>query len=214
MPKLNVDMGEGCAWDTELIAATDWANIGCGVHAGSESLTHGTIERCQARNVRIGCHPGYPDREHFGRRSLSELEINDARESLISQVSAFWLMVPQAYLKPHGAFYHDSQAPGPAFDILCEILEEFQMSLLGYPGTAHEVAARKTGVPFLREGFAERGLDSSGHLLDRKMPGALLATQQEITDQVRLLAPRVDSLCVHGDSPGCVQKLAWARGAL
>lgn len=109
-----------------------------------------------------------------------------------------------SYLKPHGAFYHDSQEPGAAAVLLAECLAECGLPLVGFPGTHHE----KLGI-FWAEGFAERGYGADGRLLPRDQPGALLTGREEIQAQCRAL--RADTICVHGDSPGCVDIIRWVR---
>ena len=68
---LNSDLGEGAASDTELLAIVTSVNIACGYHAGDAGLMRATVREALWRGVAIGAHPGYHDREGFGRRELS-----------------------------------------------------------------------------------------------------------------------------------------------
>lgn len=104
---LNADLGEGMPHEQEILPLISSANICCGAHAGSLEITRTTVISCLRLGIRIGAHPGYPDPEHFGRRSISELDLTplDILSSLESQI----LSIPQAkYIKPHGAFYNDT----------------------------------------------------------------------------------------------------------
>src|SRR5207302_862335 len=73
----NADIGEGAGEDEAVLACIDSANVACGVHAGSPSLTIATARRCKALGIQVGAHPGYDDRAGFGRieRSLAADEI-------------------------------------------------------------------------------------------------------------------------------------------
>lgn len=204
---LNVDIGEGHPYDAELITVATSANVGCGEHAGSYDLTAETVAACRRERVRVGAHPGYPDRAAMGR---AVLDVNDpiavrrAYDSLLSQMRRFNGLIRPAYVKPHGAFYHASQVPGPAQAMLRDVLSQFHVPLLGRWQSGHEDVAREAGVPFLREAYADRGYRPNGTLIDRREPGAVLSDLDQIGEQVVRLAPYVDSICVHGDTPGCV----------
>ena len=94
---LNADIGEGAGEDEAVLACIDSANVACGVHAGSPSLTIATARRCKALGIQVGAHPGYDDRAGFGRieRSLAADEI----EALIAyQVAALAAVAPIAYI--------------------------------------------------------------------------------------------------------------------
>lgn len=208
---LNVDIGEGFPFDVELLRFATSANICCGVHAGSWDLTRETIGNALDAGVRIGMHPGYPDRVSMGRAALPQAQADEFRASIEAQVERFYNFVPAAYLKPHGALYNESADIGhPAWSIVNEVCERWQLPLLGLPGTAH--AGGPAG--FFAEGFVDRRYTREGTLLPRSEPGALLTDLGEISRQAVTLAPHVDSLCLHGDTPGCVEILMAVHGEL
>ncbi len=105
---LNVDVGEGFAFDRDLLDLATSANVCAGGHAGSEALTMDTVELCRSRNVRVGVHPGYPDRATMGRRSMRVEEHHEFLGSVFHQVKRFVGLARPSYLKPHGAFYNDT----------------------------------------------------------------------------------------------------------
>ena len=181
------------------------ANICCGAHAGSPEHSLETALICRKLGVQIGAHPGYPDREHFGRRSWSELPSdirNNFKESLKTQLDH---MVEFAlYVKPHGALYNDCTQPCESAEILTEVLSESGLMLMGLPSTHHQTIARDAGVLFIREGFADRKYTDQGTLVSRKEPDAILTEPVEVCKQAERLAVEVDSLCLHGDTPGAV----------
>lgn len=207
---LNVDIGEGFDFDSDLLLYASSANICCGVHAGSWNLTQETIGLALDSGVRIGMHPGYPDRASMGRSALPKGCEKEFRDSILQQSEAFFNFVPPAYIKPHGAFYVESQRQEePAFEILCELVSEIGLPIMGLPGTAHELLPS-----MIVEGYADRGYTPQGTLITRGQPGALLASLSEVQQQALLLAERVESICIHGDTPYCVELAEAVYSAL
>jgi UPF0271 protein len=64
------------------------------------------------------------------------------------------------------------------------------------------------------EGFPDRGYAPDGRLLPRDHPGALVTDTDQIVSNAVTLADRVQSLCLHGDSPGAVAHARAVRLAL
>lgn len=218
---LNADLGEGMPHEQEILPLISSANICCGAHAGSPEITRATVIACLRLGIRIGAHPGYPDPEHFGRRSISELELTplEILNSLETQI----LSVPQAiYIKPHGAFYNDSSTmwqtdEEPCYTswlLLQDILFSTQLPLLGLANTPHEINSKATSVQFIREGFIDRRYDNNHRLLPRSNPEAIIHDSKEAIDQALRLAETCDSLCVHGDNPNAPELLTKVRSAL
>lgn len=202
---LNVDIGEQAGFDIPLLAFATSANICCGAHAGSPDHSIETATICRRLEIQIGAHPGYPDREYLGRRTWSELsqdvraQVRDSLQSQINHMVEFAL-----YIKPHGALYNDSTQPGEPAELLTQALKESGIMLMGLPNTHHEVVAQEAGVLFIREGFADRKYTPQWTLVSRQNPDAILTDPSEVCLQAEQLAGRVDSLCLHGDTPGAV----------
>ncbi len=213
---LNVDLAEGAGFDDELLRYASSASLCCGAHAGAWEETLRVAERCEAQGVRIGAHPGYPDRANRGRKPLTEAEIEGVEADLADQVRRLIVAAPVRYIKPHGAFYHQSaeNLECAASRILNEILRETGLPLLGLGGTAHEALAARAGVGFLREGFADRAYTPEGRLRPRGEPGAIRQDPEAVCAQAVWLADRVDSICLHGDTPGAVDFARRLRDAL
>lgn len=211
---LNADIGEGFAYDENLLEIITSANVCCGVHAGSSSLTDHTLELCRRHHVRPGAHPGYRDRENMGRASTQLQNDADSRQllsELSGQVKAFSGF---RYLKPHGALYHDTGAQEAHAGVLTALLVRTGLLLMGFPGTLQPACARAAGVSFISEGFADRRYGEDGRLLSRSLPNALLTDEAEIREQVVRLAGSVDSICLHGDGEHCVEIARLAKAAL
>jgi UPF0271 protein len=223
---LNADLGEGFGrWslgdDTGLLDVITSANIACGYHAGDPSTMRRTCAAAVERGVAIGAQVSYPDLMGFGRRFL-DMTPSDLADAVLYQVGALRAMAAAAggrvsYVKPHGALYHavlHHEAQASALVRAVGILGD-GMVLMGMPNSAVEHAAARQGIGFLTEGFADRGYDPDGRLVPRGQPGDLLVDPESVAEQaVSLLAWRVDSICVHSDTPGAVRLAAAARDAL
>jgi 5-oxoprolinase (ATP-hydrolysing) subunit A len=225
---LNVDIGEGFGHDEALLDFATSANVCCGEHAGSWELTQQTIELCKSKGIRVGAHPGYPDRASMGRREMDVAEHSIFLKSIFEQVARFAGVLRPEYIKPHGAFYNQTaqilpatwvptddrwraliledpigQAIGaiPGAGSLGMLLRVHRAPLMGLAGTAHEEIAKRAEVFLFREGFADRGYRLDGTLVPRSEAGALLEDPALVKEQVLRIAPLVDSICLHGDTP-------------
>ena len=211
---LNADIGEGAGEDEAILAQINSANIGCGVHAGSPTITIATARRCAALGVQAGAHPGYDDRAGFGRveKSLSAGEI----EALIAyQVAALAAVTPIAYIKPHGALYHRCQRDAAVADALVRVAKLHGIGVMGQPEFEIVAAAKRAGIPAYREGFADRLMLPDGSLAPRGEAGALLNPDLAAKQAVSLAqSGRFDTICVHGDSKGAGQVALAVRNAL
>jgi UPF0271 protein len=211
---LNADIGEGALEDEAVLACIDSANIGCGAHAGSPTISIATALRCRALGIQAGAHPGYDDRAGFGRveRSMSTSEI----EALIAfQVAGLAAVTPIAYIKPHGALYHRCQRDADVADALARVAKKHGIGLMGQPEFEIVAAAKRAGVPAYREGFADRLMLPDGSLAPRTQAGALLDPATAARQAVSLArSGRFDTICVHGDTKGAGQVAAAVREAL
>jgi UPF0271 protein len=210
---LNCDLGEGCGSDADLMGLITSANVCCGAHAGDALTAARTIVLAAANGVRLGAHPGYADREHFGRRELT-LPDEQVRAELIFQVSALQgLACAQstqiAYIKLHGAIYNQANRDPALAALIAGTARILGLPLMGLPGSALETACRD-GVGYIREGFADRRYRPDGSLVPRSEPDAFVTDPAEaVTQALWLVRERgVESLCVHGDNP---QALAFVR---
>ncbi len=209
---LNVDAGEGLPWPEEAWARVTSVNVGAGAHAGSPSESMEFAREAIERGLTVGVHPGYPDREGFGRRPWREVG-GDVLTSLLEQCEG-WRDMGAQYLKPHGAFYHESGQDDPAAGWLQRLLAETGLGLLGSPHNAHARVAQEAGVQFRAEGFADRGVRPDGLLIPRGQPGAELETEDEVRQAVARVAPHVQVLCLHTDRAGWGERVQATQAAL
>jgi UPF0271 protein len=211
---LNADLAEGAGADEAILGFVDSANVACGAHAGSVSISIATAWRCRQLGVEVGAHPGYDDRAGFGRieRSLSPAEI----EALVAyQVAGLAAVVPIAYVKPHGALYHRCQRDPDAADALARVAKTHGVGVLGQPGFEILAAARRAGIAAYREGYADRLTMPDGTLAPRTQPGALLNAVAAARQAVRLAqSGRYDTICIHGDTKHAATVASNVRRAL
>ncbi len=231
---LNADIGEGWGDDDALLTIVSSCNIACGGHAGDADSMARTVSSAIANGVAVGAHPGYPDREGFGRES-GFMRGDDLYDSLTAQVTeladiAAHLGAKLVHVKPHGALYNDAVRDAELADVIGRVTAEAPGSpaLMGMAGTELEHAARRHGLRFIAEAFIDRAYEADGTLVSRKEPGAVhedlnvattqavrLAKDGEVTarggEQVSVQA---DTLCVHGDTPGAAEKARAVRDVL
>jgi UPF0271 protein len=211
---LNADLGEGCPWDALLLKRVSSASISCGAHAGDDSTILATLQLAKDQGVTVGAHPGFPDREGFGRReflvSCSEVESMVAEQLLHLAELANDVGVPLRFVKPHGALYNQAQRDP---EIACSIIEAIlafssnRLFLFGLPGSELARAAAGSGIRYIAEGFADRGYRLDGSLIPRSELGAILDDPLAIAEQVVRLVKsgQVQTLCLHGDDPHSVE---------
>jgi UPF0271 protein len=217
---LNADLGEGFPNDRALLELVTSANVCCGAHAGTPLAIRETLRDAAARGTSIGAHPGYADRENFGRREqkLTTVEALDLISAQIKALMGLALEVDAkvSYLKPHGALYNQAGREPDIARAVVTAAGTFGLPLLGLPGSLVEKLARDCGVVYVAEGFPDRRYRADGSLSPRSEPGALLCEPGEILAQViRLLSEgRVQSLCIHGDEPNAVGNGLVVRDAL
>lgn len=236
---LNTDIGEGygtwsIADDAALLGLVTDANVACGFHAGDPDIMRRTCETAAEHGVAVGAQVGYYDLRGFGRRYIAVPRVTLVNDVLY-QVGALSAMAQAAgtavsYVKPHGALYHAATSdPDVANAVVTAVLEHDEaLPLLCQPGTILASAAQQAGVSVHTEGFVDRAYTSDGLLVPRGRPDAVI-TDAEIVGArcVRMILDgvvetvdgstvesRVDSLCVHSDSPGAVGMARSVRAAL
>ena len=213
---LNADLGEEITDDAALLAIVTSANVACGYHAGT---TDTMVEVCRiaAENgVAIGAQVSYRDRDGFGRRELdvAHRELADQVADQIGTLDAIAARFGTAvsYVKPHGALYHRvGRDPEQASAVLSG---SGSLPVLGLPGSTILTLAGDQGRATWHEGFPDRGYTPDGRLIPRGSAGALVDDPTEIALRAVQLAGLVDSLCLHGDSPGAVRAAQLTRTLL
>lgn len=214
---LNADLGEGAGTDADLMPLITSANVSCGMHAGDVETIWHAVQLARRHGVTVGAHPGFADREHFGRREQSV-----TREQVFAlctyQLGGMVALVSGRvrYVKPHGALYNQAMRDADIAGGLLDATAVFPVSLVGLPGSTLERLATERGRTFIPEGFADRRYRPDGSLVPRTEPDALIHDPKEAVEQVEWLigAKKVRTVCVHGDTPGAVEFVRAVRGFL
>lgn len=236
---LNSDLGEGYGpWsmgdDEALMEVVTSVNIACGGHAGDPATMAETVEQALSRQLGIGAHPSYPDREGFGRRVIP-MSTADIERLVASQVGALCGVAALhgatvTHVKAHGALANLASAEAEVADAVARATRAVDagLVLLAIAGTELERAARRAGLRVAREGFADRAYLPDGRLAPRGTPGAVVEDPELGAERAVAMAAgrglplleggwleqQVDSVCVHGDSPAAVAMARATRVAL
>ena len=221
---INCDMGElpDAAHEAALMQFITSANIACGAHAGDEHTMERTARLALARDVRIGAHPSYPDRENFGRLEIpmSEEAIADTVHQQILRLDAIVQRLGGAivHVKPHGALYNVAVHNAAVARAIATGVARWNrhVPIFGLAASPMLEIWRSMGMLVTAEAFADRRYEPDGTLRSRKLPGALITDPTAAAAQALRFAREgvAQTLCVHGDTPGAVAILEACREAL
>jgi UPF0271 protein len=236
---LNADLGEGFgAWvmgaDEALLDQVTSANIACGFHAGDPRTMDSAVAMAAARGVAIGAHVSYPDLVGFGRRQL-RVSAEELITDVLYQIGALEAFCRRhgtavRYVKAHGALYNDLAGDQQLASALGQAVAGYDsnLSVLVLAGSPAAEVLRQQGLRVVAEGFADRGYSADGRLIPRGRPGAVLTDPAGVAERGWRIATgtpieaddgspmvlNVDSLCVHGDTPGAVDVARELRAVL
>jgi UPF0271 protein len=236
---LNADVGESYgAWtmgdDAALLPLVSSANVACGAHAGDPLVMARTVALARRLGVSVGAHPGYPDRDGFGRRDLP-MTGEELRASLLAQLGALAAIATAAgvtlrHVKPHGALYNRAARDAELAGIVASGVRAVSpdLVLVGLAGSALLTAGAAAGLAVAAEAFADRVYETDGSLRSRRLPGSMHADPATAAEQARSIvldgrarahdgswvAIHADTLCIHGDTPGAPAIAAAVRAAL
>ena len=224
MIDLSADLGEGSPGEDEIWPLITSANVACGGHTGdADSMLH-AARRAREHGVRFGAHPSYPDRENFGRKSMS-MAPTSLRASLVAQINALREFAPVEHVKPHGALYNDAHHDIIRAAVIAEALAEVgDVAIVCPDRSAMATAARANGIRVIREAFADRRYNPDGSLVSRAEPGALLDVDEAAAQAALLASERAviardgtrisvphDTICIHADMAHAVERLRAIR---
>jgi UPF0271 protein len=236
---LNCDMGElpeAIADGTQesLMPSLTSVNIACGGHAGDEQTMKATIEPALRWKLGLGAHPGYPDREHFGRLEL-KMPAKTIADSIFEQVRklaevAARYGVSLAHVKPHGALYNQAVRSRVIAEAIAEGVARWRhdVVLVGLAGSQMLNVFREAGFAVAAEAFADRRYEPDGTLRSRKFDDALIRDPEEASRQALDMVQRglviahdgtevlinAQTICIHGDTPGAPEIAAAVASTL
>ena len=239
MIDINCDMGESFGpWkmgaDEHVMPHITSANIACGAHAGDPTVMRRTVRLAKAAGVAVGAHPGFADLQGFGRREM-QVDPGELEDALIAQIGALMAIagaegVTLQHVKAHGALYNMAARDGRLAAAVARATRACDPSLVmfGLPTSALLDAGRAAGLRVAAEGFADRSYEPDGSLTPRSRPGAVIHDVDAVVARARRMVAdgvvlttdgrpielRVQTICVHGDTPGAADLAARIAAAL
>jgi len=236
---LNADVGESfgayaIGADVALMRSITSASIAAGFHGGDPSVLRETIRMARQCGVAIGAHPGFPDLVGFGRREM-RVTPREAEDFVLYQVAAVAGVAAAEgarlhHVKPHGALYnmaaHDSALAAAIAKGVAAI--DRSLILYGLPNSELLKAGRDAGLKVAAEGFADRAYEPNGSLAVRSRPGSVINDPESVVARAICLVKdhsmfavdgtalilHIDTICVHGDTPGADELAARLRAGL
>ena len=221
---LNCDLGEleDAEHEAALMQYITSANIACGGHAGDERTMERTARLAMERGVKIGAHPGYPDRGNFGRLEIA-MSGDEIANTVYEQIARLDGVVRRlgggiVHIKPHGALYNVAVKNAGVAQAIAQGVARWNPGtpIFGLAGSPMLDVWREMGMIAVGEAFADRRYEPDGTLRSRKFPDALITDPREAAAQALRLARegKAQTVCVHGDTPGSVEILKACREAL
>jgi UPF0271 protein len=226
---INCDMGESfgvyrLGVDEAVMPFITSANIACGFHAGDPAVMQATVRLAVKHGVGVGAHPAFPDLQGFGRREM-HLAPEEVEALVLYQIAALsgFARAEGAevrHVKPHGALYNQAARDAALAAAIARAARRFsrEVILMGLAGSHLIEAGLDAGLSVSREAFPDRTYEPDGSLRPRDQPGALIADPgatavnglrlaQEgvsMTLDGKIEKITIDTLCIHGDTPGAV----------
>ena len=236
---LNADVGESfgeykLGQDGLLMPSVTSASIACGFHAGDPGVMRETMALAQQHGVAVGAHPSFPDLVGFGRREMRATP-REVEDFVVYQIGALAAVAAAAgmrlqHVKAHGALYNMAIRDATLADAIARATASVDRSLIlfGLPGSELIAAGTRAGLRIAREGFADRAYRPDGTLVRRSDQGAVIEDQESVVKRAISMARdravnaidgsrvalEVETICVHGDTPGAAVLAARIRKAV
>lgn len=227
---INCDLGESfgnytIGNDELIMPYISSANIACGFHAGDPLVMEKTVKLALKNNINIGAHPGYPDLQGFGRRSI-KMPATEIRSMLAYQIAALKGITESlggklVHVKPHGALYNDAVGSEEIANAVIEAVLQIdpELKLYALAGSAIHKLANKQKLRTVNEVFADRAYMPTGELAPRSMEGALIhdveLSKSRVLRMIKesrvealngdLVEIKAQSVCIHGDNPEAIE---------
>jgi 5-oxoprolinase (ATP-hydrolysing) subunit A len=222
---INCDVAEGMENEEEIFPYIHWANLACGGHAGDEYTITNAMQLAKQFNVQVGLHPSYPDKENFGRKSISITKENLAY-SLLKQIDfginiALKNGVEIKHIKPHGALYNDVAFDTLLINTFLQVIEQANKSwiIVGLSESLFLEQATAFGFKVAHEVFTDRQYHANKTLVSRTIAGSVITNEQDMLEQATnfikikpiktfentFISQKADTICLHGDGINAVQ---------
>ena len=236
---LNADVGESfgtykLGQDVQLMPSITSASVACGFHAGDPAIMRETVALAHRHGVAVGAHPSFPDLVGFGRREMRATP-REVEDFVVYQIGALAAVAAAGgmrlqHVKAHGALYNMAVRDATLADAIARATAAVDRSLIlfGLPGSELIAAGQRAGLRTAREGFADRAYKRDGTLVPRTEPGAVIEDPEVVVNRAvsmardraidaidgSRIALEVETICVHGDTPGAAMLASRIRAAL
>lgn len=227
---LNCDLGESAGNDEAIMPYITSANIACGFHAGDADVMLATVRLAKQFGVNVGAHPGWNDRQNFGRHEM-DVSAQEAESIVLYQIQTLAGIakaehVALAHVKPHGALYNQAAKDRGLADAIARAVKSFSVELIlvGLAGSRLCEAGRALGIKVAGEGFPDRAYNPDGTLMSRSELGAVIESPEVVANNALKLIREgilfgerivgVDTLCLHGDHPHAAENAKLLRETL
>lgn len=231
---LNSDIGEGFAYDAEIIKLVDSVNIACGGHAGNVALMNETVQLAKQAGIHIGAHPGYPDKEHFGRVDM-DMSPDEIYDEVSKQVKALKDICEKHnanlfHVKPHGQLYNKAAKDKATAQAITRAIKDIDKNLIivVLANSQFVDVVKSESLQVWQEFFVDRNYHATGELVPRSNPHAVIHDEDVAISRLVQLAETgeissvdgqtiqitADTICVHGDTPEALQYVKRIRERL
>ena len=199
-------------------------NIACGGHAGDYKFMKAMIRMGIEKNVNVGAHPSYPDKENFGREIIP-MKPPDITETVMKQIEelleiAIIEKTILKHVKPHGALYNlasKNSTIAHAIGLAVKKIDP-QLTIVGLSDSIMIDTWIDMGLIVAEEAFADRTYETDGSLRDRKFNNALITNPAQAAKQVMMIIKKggvisadgstisinAQTICIHSDTPNAL----------
>lgn len=226
---INCDVGEGFGNDEELFSYISSCSIACGGHAGDEKTMLAALKLAKSNNIKIGAHPSYPDKNNFGRISLT-ISPAELKKSIKHQLKTLDDLIIKEdlrlhHIKPHGALYNDMLKDKDLSAVFLEAIIDFKERVWLYVpvNSSIEKVALEKGFKIKREAFADRNYTNDLSLVSRKLKDALIESPKDVLEHISLMVKHnkvktidasilkihADTFCIHGDTSTALEIMKY-----
>jgi UPF0271 protein len=226
---INCDVGEGIHNEAQLFPHISSCNLACGGHAGDVPTMRSVISLAKEHHIKIGAHPSYPDREHFGRKTMV-LPRGEFTNSIKTQVDHLDSLLREDgeslhHIKAHGALYNDLIKDEELAKLYLGSITHFKDTAYLYVPYGSQIASQalKQGFKMIYEAFGDRNYIEDLSLVPRGRPSAMITdpkkvlqhllsmiTQGKVQIKEGHVAPIVaNTFCIHGDTVSAYEILMY-----
>ena len=232
---LNADVGEGVSTEAQIMPLISSCNVACGGHYGDRESTMKTLRLAQQHGVKVGAHPGYPDKANFGR-VVMDISSQELYSSIRDQLKLFKscceeLNLKINHIKPHGALYNEAGRNQEVANTVVAAIADSGYNVPVYTQYIMLVlTASENGIPTIKEAFVDRRYNGNYSLVSRKKKGSVINDPQAAWKQLSgflfeggitdyqgfhlsfTVLPK--TYCVHGDTPNALKILQYIHTQL